>query len=55
MAWHQKAPMQLNLHHSDRGTQYISHDYQPLLKGKVAQVRMSRKGSCWDSAPIESF
>lgn len=55
MAWLQERPKHLALHHTDRGAQYTSHDYQTLLKDKVAQVSMSRKGNCWDSAPIESF
>jgi transposase InsO family protein len=55
MAWHQERPHQLQLHHTDRGAQYTSGDYQSLLKDKVAQVSMSRKGNCWDAAPIESF
>lgn len=55
MAWHQEAPTQLDLHHSDRGAQYTSHDYQILLKKKAMTISMSRKGNCWDSAPIESF
>jgi len=55
MAWHQESPTQLDLHHSDRGAQYTSHDYQTLLKDKAMTVSMSRKGNCWDSAPIESF
>ena len=46
---------QLDLHHSDRGAQYTSHDYQTLLKNKAMTVSMSRKGNCWDSSPIESF
>jgi len=55
MAWQQEHPSQLDIHHSDRGAQYTSQDYQKLLKDKVAQVSMSRKGNCWDAALIESF
>lgn len=55
MAWQQEQPGQLAIHHSDRGSQYTSHAHQILLHKKVAQVSMSRKGNCWDSAPIESF
>jgi len=55
MAWQQERPSQLDIHHTDRGAQYTSQDYQALLKDKVGQVSMSRKGNCWDSAPIESF
>ena len=43
------------LHHSDRGSQYAGKPYQALLKQHQCQVSMSRKGNCWDNAPIESF
>ena len=41
--------------HSDRGSQYCAHDYQDLLKQFGMTASMSRKGDCWDNAPIESF
>ena len=41
--------------HSDRGSQYCSHDYQSLLKKGGYICSMSRKGNCWDNAPMESF
>ena len=43
------------IHHSDRGSQYASHDYQKLLKQHGMICSMSRKGNCWDNAPVESF
>jgi putative transposase len=43
------------VHHSDRGSQYCSHEYQALLKGHGMRVSMSRKGNCYDNAPVESF
>lgn len=43
------------IHHSDRGSQYCSHDYQALLKQFGMRASMSRKGDCWDNAPMESF
>lgn len=43
------------IHHSDRGSQYCSHEYQALLRGHGMRVSMSRKGNCYDSAPVESF
>ena len=43
------------IHHSDRGSQYCSHEYQALLRGHRMRVSMSRKGNCYDSAPVESF
>jgi len=42
-------------HHSDRGSQYASHDYQTLLTRAKMVVSMSRKGNCWDNAPTESW
>jgi len=43
------------LHHSDRGSQYASKDYQKLLTKHGFIGSMSRKGDCWDNAPTESF
>lgn len=42
-------------HHSDRGSQYCSHAYQGLLKQFGMRASISRKGDCWDNAPMESF
>ncbi len=41
--------------HSDRGVQYASEHYQELLKKHDITCSMSRKGNCWDNAPMESF
>ena len=41
--------------HSDRGAQYCSKDYQKLLSKSEHVCSMSRKGNCWDNAPMESF
>ena len=43
------------IHHSDRGSQYASGDYQALLKKNEIIPSMSRKGDCWDNAVAESF
>ena len=43
------------IHHSDRGSQYASHAYQALLKQHGIICSMSRKGNCWDNAPVERF
>jgi len=43
------------LHHSDRGVQYASEDYQHLLKSHGLTASMSGKGDCWDNAMMESF
>jgi putative transposase len=43
------------LHHSDRGMQYASEDYQHLLQSHRMEPSMSGKGDCWDNAAMESF
>ena len=43
------------IHHSDRGSQYASREYQKLLKRFGMICSMSRKGNCWDNAPVERF
>ena len=42
------------VHHSDRGSQYAAKDYRGKLKARGITVSMSRKGDCWDNAPMES-
>lgn len=41
--------------HSDRGTQYRSQGYIDYLTSQGCRLSMSRKGNCWDNAPMESF
>ena len=43
------------IHHSDRGCQYASKDYQAVLQEHKMRCSMSRKGDCWDNAVVESF
>lgn len=43
------------IHHSDRGVQYCSNDYQELLKKHKFICSMSRKGNCYDNACAETF
>jgi len=43
------------LHHSDRGSQYCSHEYQSLLRQFGLEASMSQRGNCFDNAPMESF
>lgn len=43
------------LHHSDRGVQYACDDYQRILRRHGITCSMSRRGNCWDNAPMESF
>ena len=50
-----RRPTEGLIHHSDRGSQYCSHEYQALLRGHGMRASMSRKGNCYDNAPVESF
>jgi putative transposase len=43
------------VHHSDRGSQYAAADYRKVLAARGITVSMSRKGDCWDNAPMESL
>jgi len=43
------------LFHSDQGTQYAANDFQDLLRAHDITPSMSRRGNCWDNAPVESF
>ena len=51
---HHRPPPGL-IHHSDRGSQYCAHDYRRLLNQFGMRCSMSRKGNCYDNAPMESF
>lgn len=50
-----KRPAAGLIHHSDRGSQYCAHEYRKLLEQFGMQASMSRRGNCYDNAPIESF
>jgi transposase InsO family protein len=50
-----RRPLQGLIHHSDRGGQYAADDYQRRLVKAGAVSSMSRRGDCWDNAPMESF
>ena len=41
--------------HSDQGSQYASAEYRRLLNQFGMKQSMSRKGNCWDNAPMESW
>ena len=43
------------IHHSDRGSQYCSRRYTTALELFGMRASMSRKGNCYDNAPMESF
>ena len=50
-----KRPEKGLLHHSDRGSQYCSHEYRSLLGQFGLEASMSGSGNCFDNAPMESF
>jgi putative transposase len=41
--------------HSDQGSTYATAPYRALLQRHSIRQSMSRKGNCWDNAPMESF
>ena len=43
------------IHHSDRGSQYCSIDYQAVLRKHDLLISMSGKGNCYDNAVVETF
>ena len=51
----QKRPDAGLIHQSDRGSQYCANNYRKLLKQFKMKASMSRKGNCYDNAPMESF
>jgi len=55
LAQSRRQPSKGLLLHSDQGSQYASTDYQDLLTKAGFTCSMSRKGNCWDNAPVESF
>jgi len=55
MAIQRRLPTEKLLAHSDRGSQYASEHYQRLLGRHGITCSMSRRGDCWDNAPMESF
>ena len=50
-----KRPAAGLIHHSDRGSQYCSLEFRSLLEQFGMRASMSRRGNCYDNAPIESF
>jgi transposase InsO family protein len=52
--WRRKPPAGLIMH-SDRGVQYAADEHRKLIAQYRMVQSMSRKGNCWDNAPMESF
>jgi len=55
MALVRRRPTPGLIHHSDRGSQYASWEYQNTLKAHGILISMSGKGNCYDNAAVESF
>lgn len=55
MATRRRRPQPGLIHHSDRGSQYTSSDYQDALADWKIQSSMSGAGNCYDNAPAESW
>src|SRR3954469_14918066 len=55
MAIGHRTPPQGLIHHSDRGVQYACGPYRKILDRHGIKASMSRKGDCYDNAPMESF
>lgn len=55
MAIKQQRPPPGLIHHSDRGSQYTSAPYLQMLNQHQMVSSMSRRGNCYDNAPMESF
>ena len=55
MAIQNKRPSKGLIVHSDRGSQYCSEAYRNIIAKHGFNGSMSRKGNCYDNAPIESF
>jgi len=54
MAIQRQKPTPGLIHHSDRGSQYAAADYRKILNAAGMIQSMSRKGNCFDNAPMES-
>jgi transposase InsO family protein len=50
-----KRPGKGLIQHSDRGSQYCAEEYRDILRQNRMEVSMSRRGNCYDNAPMESF
>jgi putative transposase len=54
-ALQQRRPSPGLLHHTDQGSQYAAKAYREELEKNRLEGSMSRRGNCWDNAPMESF
>jgi putative transposase len=54
-AYWSRKPQKGLIHHSDRGSQYCSKQFQQILETLGVMTSMSDKGNCYDNAVAESF
>jgi putative transposase len=55
MAWQRRRPAPRLIHHREHGNPYRAGRYQPVLARRGVVMRRSRKGHCYDNAPVERF
>ncbi|WP_419177163.1 IS3 family transposase [Providencia burhodogranariea] len=55
MAFESRGKPKNVLFHSDQGSHYTSRVYRQLLWRYQIKQSLSRRGNCWDNAPIERF
>jgi putative transposase len=55
MAYWSRKPKAGLIHHSDKGSQYASYDFQKILSDFGVIPSMSGKGNCFDNAVTETF
>jgi putative transposase len=55
MAIRRRQPPAGLIHHSDRGVRYACTDHQAILSRHQIRCSMSRRGNCYDNAPMEGF
>lgn len=55
MAYQRQRPAEGLIVHSDRGSQYARAEFREALRVRGALQSMSRRGNCYDNAPMESF
>lgn len=53
MAYEQRGRPQSVMFHSDQGSQYVSRNFRQRLWRYRMSQSMSRRGNCWDNAPME--
>jgi putative transposase len=55
MAWFRRRPGHGVIFHSDRGSQYCSHEFQRTMRDWGMRSSMSRKGNCWVKACVSHY